>query len=801
MQIKYIAMKKSILLFILVSLFTCSFAVKPVVTVNEAKQTAVNFLTEQCYINAASIQLTLQHVETDENGEPLFYRFQLNDRGFIIVSATEFYYPVMAFSYESDYSDDTDANVFCASYKKNIQEAKQVQTPVNVNVTKAWNHFNTKNFSKSKSLSANECQPLLTTHWGQTMYYNQYCPFNGNADKDLTPNRKPRDSRTAVGSAGVAMASILNYYRYPAKGKGGVSYISYNEGLYNETYPRIFLDLNEVRYNYDAMTSSLNNYNGEVAKLLYHTGATALTKYSSERSTDRTKTDPAEVDDALRNYWGFPTEAQMIVRPTDIQNDSVWIADYVVPELDARRPVLYSAYKDEDKKKNFCLVIDGYKYMEIPGSGTGASKDVFLHVNLNPSSEAGEMTKGYYMYPSQKFSYVYNPSVIRNLQPVVDSIEKPISTEKVLTAKAGTVSDGAGNMKYASNSHREWLIAAPNATGYTFTFKRLETEKDIDFVSIYKGEEAIEANKIGSYSGQYLSVSATDQTQGTSQQVTFDLPTLPNPIPVENTDKVLVVFTSNDTIEDFGFVLEYSSTYDQSGVSTCASSQVLTNYHYILIDKEQPVIKDSLLVDPETHEVIYNSNDLINQIESEDSPYAANTICNWTVKTQRAESYYIDFRKFDLKAGDFIEITTIEDVPQLLYLFDVFNWPVEGGYAVDANKMKIRFVTDHWSEGDGFELEYWTVLPTVINQESGLSDIKVYPNPASNFLNVELTSDFQNINMNVIDMSGKVLYRDIISHNGGTQIYKVPVSNLASGIYFLQMNTPTGKVIRKFIVR
>ena len=49
MQIKIIAMKKSILLFILVSLFTWSYAVNPVVTVNDAKQTATNFLTEQCH--------------------------------------------------------------------------------------------------------------------------------------------------------------------------------------------------------------------------------------------------------------------------------------------------------------------------------------------------------------------------------------------------------------------------------------------------------------------------------------------------------------------------------------------------------------------------------------------------------------------------------------------------------------------------------------------------------------------------------------------------------------------------------
>ena len=55
--------------------------------------------------------------------------------------------------------------------------------------------------------------------------------------------------------------------------------------------------------------------------------------------------------------------------------------------------------------------------------------------------------------------------------------------------------------------------------------------------------------------------------------------------------------------------------------------------------------------------------------------------------------------------------------------------------------------------------------------------------------------------MNVVDMSGKILYNDEINHNGGSQIYKVPVSNLASGIYFLHLNTPTGKTIQKFIVK
>ncbi|MCQ2266008.1 MAG: T9SS type A sorting domain-containing protein, partial [Bacteroidales bacterium] len=95
---------------------------------------------------------------------------------------------------------------------------------------------------------------------------------------------------------------------------------------------------------------------------------------------------------------------------------------------------------------------------------------------------------------------------------------------------------------------------------------------------------------------------------------------------------------------------------------------------------------------------------------------------------------------------------------------------------------------------------YWA--KTSINEESVLSYINIYPNPATNFLNIDLsTENAQNITLNICDMSGKIIYTDILNHNGGTQNFKVPVSELASGMYFLHLNTTTGKSIQKFIVK
>lgn len=774
-------MRKSILLLIFASLFACSYAISPVVTVNDAKLTATNFMVEQCHVNAATLNLTLQHTETDEAGEPLFYQFQVNQQGFVIISASELYNPILAFSFESNFEANEESNAFCDSYKKSIQQAKVANHPAKASVTEAWNHFKNAHFVSVKSgeNAAHECMPLLTSNWGQAAYYNQYCPYDGH---NYNASSNTKDARTIVGNAALAMSSILYYYRYPTQGHGGTSYISsIDRGAYIETYPRIYLDMNGVTYNYEAMPSAIDNYNGEVAKLLFQTGASALTQYSAERSVDfKTTTEPYMAANALREYWGMSTNASMFFRPTEITNDSIWIADHIIPELDARRPVFYSGYKDLAGTVNMCMVIDGYKYMT---NAQGTATNVFLHVNMASTTASGEMKKAYYMYPSANWIYQFNESIIKGLQPASQNIEKPYTSFVLVDAKTGSISDGAGNMKYQPNSNRSWLLSSPNATSYTFSFKRLSTEANNDVISIYKGENADESNLVQRYSGQYRTIGCSDNTQGSTQQVTFDYPALPEALTVQS-ESVLITFTSNDSIEDYGFVMDFTSTDDQSAVSTCAESQNITNYHYVLTDKEQEVIEDQSQVD---------------QIHSSNEPYAAHTICNWTVKYPGAIGYYFGFTKFDLKAGDFIEITTVGNNPELIEIFDVFHYPGTS-YFVDADKMKIRFVTDTWAEGTGFELGYWA--KTSINEESGLSDINIYPNPATNFLNIDLSSEnAQNITLNICDMSGKIIYTDILNHNGGTQNFKVPVSELASGMYFLHLNTTTGKSIQKFIVK
>lgn len=74
--------------------------------------------------------------------------------------------------------------------------------------------------------------------------------------------------------------------------------------------------------------------------------------------------------------------------------------------------------------------------------------------------------------------------------------------------------------------------------------------------------------------------------------------------------------------------------------------------------------------------------------------------------------------------------------------------------------------------------------------ESALESIKIFPNPTSDFINIELTktSDIQ-----VIDITGKVIY-DFKLNEG---VHRIELNNLAQGIYYLNTNGVSEKIIKK----
>ncbi|MFO7575808.1 MAG: T9SS type A sorting domain-containing protein [Bacteroidales bacterium] len=75
--------------------------------------------------------------------------------------------------------------------------------------------------------------------------------------------------------------------------------------------------------------------------------------------------------------------------------------------------------------------------------------------------------------------------------------------------------------------------------------------------------------------------------------------------------------------------------------------------------------------------------------------------------------------------------------------------------------------------------------------------IKVYPNPASEFVKIEFEQPVDSdIRMFILDFRGKVVETDIIGP--GTYFFEVNLQNLSSGIYFLRLQK--GKFVNVYRV-
>jgi len=122
--------------------------------------------------------------------------------------------------------------------------------------------------------------------------------------------------------------------------------------------------------------------------------------------------------------------------------------------------------------------------------------------------------------------------------------------------------------------------------------------------------------------------------------------------------------------------------------------------------------------------------------------------------------------------------------PQLLGLFS-FTDSIEAGpyqVAVDDKNGCGPIVTDT------IVIHYLTSL-----SEETLMTLKVYPNPSSNLVNVEMQLDAAEVNLEVVSLTGQMVMRKQAYTSGGELRETLDVSDLARGMYMLRVNGQTLK--------
>jgi PKD repeat protein len=87
-----------------------------------------------------------------------------------------------------------------------------------------------------------------------------------------------------------------------------------------------------------------------------------------------------------------------------------------------------------------------------------------------------------------------------------------------------------------------------------------------------------------------------------------------------------------------------------------------------------------------------------------------------------------------------------------------------------------------------------------VDETPSINEITVYPNPANDHVILNFGKEGRFVsNMNLINETGAVL-KDLSLNHKINELFTLPLSGLASGIYYLIINSPDGRIVKKIAV-
>ncbi len=435
------------------------------VDIKDAERTAVNFYYQNIYQNCDTkynlydIKITGSITEYD-NSDPVYYIFNIDKGGFVIIAAENTAYPVLAYSYNGSYNvknQNPAFNEWMGNYKEQIAYIRKIKASSTHEIDSLWNVYDTDNFSYIPSKDAKDIQPLLKTTWNQDYYYNEMCPADASGP----------GGHAYAGCVATAMAQVMNYYKFPNQGTGSHSY--------NSPYGVLSANFSTTTYDWTSMINDINSSNSAIAKLMYHCGISVNMVYGPDGSASSV----AVALSALTSHFRYSTNIKYYVKSW---YPGSW-ESMLKTNLDNKRPILYAGGVH-------AFVCDGYQntnYFHFNWGWSGYYDGYFQLTALNPGSYdfTDEQEAVVSIYPNSEYPYY-------------------CSSTKTVTAFTGVFDDGSGPIfNYENYSDCKWLISPAGVSTITLYFDEFDTESDNDFVKVYDGSTTA-APLLGSYSGSNI---------------------------------------------------------------------------------------------------------------------------------------------------------------------------------------------------------------------------------------------------------------------------------------------------------
>ena len=259
--------------------------------------------------------------------------------------------------------------------------------------------------------------PLTSAiQWNQDSPYNDQCPV-------LSIGQ-----RCPTGCVATAMAQVMYYYRYPAKGQGS---FSYKPSILNGG--ELSANFGATTYEWDKMLPTYTNEaskesSNAVATLMLQCGVAVSMEYSSSSGAAS-----LPIPYALHHYFGYDRSVAYRQRANYTADE--W-QEVIVNEINHSRPVVATGVASSG---GHCFLFDGY------------DTDGLIHVNWG----WGGMSNGYFrtsaLLPAVQGiggadgGYNYNQQIITGIQPATTGLEDDVelvSTEGLVVGQT-TIDNGA----------------------------------------------------------------------------------------------------------------------------------------------------------------------------------------------------------------------------------------------------------------------------------------------------------------------------------------------------------------------
>lgn len=337
------------------------------VDVNTAKSIGEKFVKSNM-MTLRDFQNT-EHVFTmsDDNGNACLYIFNIDDKGYYIMSADDRAKPILAYSEEGAIDVNnipSSMSYYLGHYRDAISFVIENNIPASEEIMKEWELVKTKGIVMERGLGKS-VDPLVNLLWNQDYPYNYYCP---------TAPGGP-GGRAYVGCAADAMAMIMKYWNYPDAGVGEHSYTP-------PGFPQQSITLGE-EYDWDNMpiqitAASPQNQIHAIAILMYHCGVTINMGYAADGSGAYSE----DVPEAMSSHFKYTEEMRHELRDNFTKTE--W-EDKLISNFDQGFPVYYAGQSNASGGHAF--ICDGYnenRYIHFNWGWSGSSNGFFAIDAVNP---------------------------------------------------------------------------------------------------------------------------------------------------------------------------------------------------------------------------------------------------------------------------------------------------------------------------------------------------------------------------------------------------------------------------------